>query len=610
MSYPTPSDYQEAVQDPANAFADAELQNATPRENVLGLPQPITGAFAAVFPMTTESGIRYAAKCFLSDVPRQQRRYAAVSEHLASASLRWTVPFDYQPRGIRVNGTAYPLLKMQWARGSSLNRFVEKHLDEPSLLLALAGEWVQMCRDLEANNIAHGDLQHGNVQVERDDGVDIRLVDYDTMYVPALSGGTSTEVGHRNYQHPDRTDEDFGPALDRFSALAIYTGICACAERPELWQAYNSGENLLFRDGDFYDPDASPLFRDILAVDALAPLAEALRTACYVEPESVPPLSAVVDGQASFDNASVQRSRRDRDDARPKARRDTFEWWWALALCLALAACIGVGVWTRPVIGAMGAVACIVAAVAAAGMRYQRRPAVRRDRRLVREADRITRLIDNIRRQITSLEAKREEVLASVDRQREDRLQEIREEVIYDHLKHHFIGELRGVEGMTHKHVVWLKSANIRTAYEATQSRVADIRRLSDQTKARIAMWRATLLREAEDEMPDELSPAEERRLRRYVEHRVSDMDAEIRRAKEKIEVQSTEREEINARREALPGLSFGRYLGYLLFLASPPARLEAPPAPPAPSKKTGEANAEALSEPVSSDAPWWQQET
>ena len=426
------------------------------------------------------------------------------------------------------------------------------------------------------------------------------------MYVPALAGETSAEVGHRNYQHPDRTEDDFGPTLDRFSALAIYTGLRACAERPELWQAYDSGENMLFRDGDFYEPDASPLFRDVREVDVLRPFAEALRTACYVEPEAVPPLSDVRAGRDAFKGILVQPKRPDRSH-RPGVKRSTFESAWAPATLAAGATSVVLGALTAPVIGAMVAAASVVTALAAAGLRYRQQPAVRRDRRLARESDRISKLIQNIRRQITSLEKKRDEVLSSVDEQRTERLQEIREEVIYNHLKHHFIGELRDVEGLTHKHVVRLKSANIRTAYEATRSRIRELRRMSDETQARIAMWRAALIREAEDDMPDELSPAEERRLRRYVEHRVSDIDAEIHRAKEKIEVQSTEREEIEKRREALPGLSWGDYLAFLLYMGSRPSRKEAPPAPVSPQSSVGKETVRSLPDPVTSDGPWWQ---
>ncbi|PEN12968.1 hypothetical protein CRI94_12065 [Longibacter salinarum] len=606
MSYPTPSDYQEAVQDPESAFHDPELQTASPRENVLGLPQPITGAFAAVFPMTTDIGVRYAAKCFLSEVPNQQRRYAAVSEHLSSVDLPWTVAFDYQRRGIDVNGSTYPVLKMEWAEGAGLNRFVDRHINEPDVLLSLADRWLDVSRDLEKAEIAHGDLQHGNIRVVDEDGdVVIRLVDYDTMYVPALSGRISAEVGHRNYQHPDRTEQDFGPGIDRFSALVIYAGLQACAARPELWQAYDTGENLLFRDGDFYDPDSSPLLNELRGIEHMAPLVESLRTACYVEPEDVPSLDDIVHGEASFSGVTARSRSRDRA-ADPVAQRDTVERLWAPGVVLALVLAVALGIGLSMTMGAVMTASIVVVSGAAAWLRYRRHPVVRRNRRLTREAERISRLIQNVRRQIASLQLRREEVLDSVDDRRAERLNELREEVIYDHLKYHFVGELRDIEGLTHKHVVRLKSANIRTAYEATEKRVGQLRGLADATRARIAMWRATLIRQAEEEMPDELSPAEERRLRRYVEHRVEDIDAEIRRAEEKIEVQSTEHEAVEERRSDLAPLSFGRYLAWLLYLVTLPERTRH-----APSRETTSAaqkNAARLPEPAASDGPWWEQ--
>ena len=228
--YPTPSDYQQALQTPDVAFADSKLRGATPRTNALGLPQPITGSFAAVFPMTTETGTRYAVKCFLTAEPAQQARYEAVADALDTVDHDAFVEFGYQPEGITVAGDPYPLLKMEWAEGTTLNRFVEAHLDQPEVLDRLAEAWADLMADLEAMDLAHGDLQHGNVLVETaGEALRLRLVDYDTMYVPALEGRESAEVGHRNYQHPDRTEDDFGPHLDRFAGLEI--GRASCRER-------------------------------------------------------------------------------------------------------------------------------------------------------------------------------------------------------------------------------------------------------------------------------------------------------------------------------------------------------------------------------------------
>ena len=80
--------------------------------------------------------------------------------------------------------------------------------------------------ELRAANIAHGDLQHGNVVVVGDQ---LRLLDYDGMFVPALANKQSNECGHRNYQLPKRSRWDYGPHLDHFSAWVIYVSLVAVA---------------------------------------------------------------------------------------------------------------------------------------------------------------------------------------------------------------------------------------------------------------------------------------------------------------------------------------------------------------------------------------------
>ena len=596
---PTPSEYQEAVQFPETAFVDPELQHAEPDTNVLGLPQPITGAFAAVFPMTTETGQRIAAKCFLSDADGQAAHYAAVADHLEAADLDATVGFDFQSPGIRVGGTAHPLLKMEWGEGVPLNRFVEAHLDAPETLTALADAWADLVDALEAHDVAHGDLQHGNVLARVDDGEPrLCLVDYDTMYVPALQGKRSLEVGHRNYQHPDRTDADFGPYLDRFAALAIFVALHACARQPALWDRYDTGENLLFRDADFYAPDDSPLMADLSGLNDLRPLVEALRRACYVPPEDVPPLRNVREGTAPTEPPVTAR-RADRTAPVPRTRFAQAFLPGVLVLVAALATLVWMG---HPVVALGGAVVSVLGLGWLVQQRYHALPLVRRRRRLAQEADRFARLVATLRREIESLNEQRHEVLDSVEERREQRLDELQDEALYDDLKHHFVGEARDVDGIRHKHIVRLKAANIRTAYEATPERLASVRMLGEKTTARLRQWRAALVRQYEDDVPTSLSPAEERRLQRYVQHRVEDIDAQIDRAREKIEVHTVEREDAEARADDLPGLSFGRYVRYLLRLddlpVHPAQQRSAPSSVPSQSP---------LPAPAADDRPWWQ---
>lgn len=604
--YPTPSDYQEALQAPSAAFADPELQGATPRTNALGLPQPITGSFAAVFPVTTEAGARYAVKCFLTEVPEQRARYEAVAGALGEIDHDAFVAFEYQPEGIRVEGTTYPLLKMEWAEGTALNRFVEAHLDRPDVLDRLAQAWADLMADLEAMDLAHGDLQHGNVLVEpRGDALHIHLVDYDTMYVPALEGRSSAEVGHRNFQHPDRTDADFGPSLDRFAGLVIYTALRASTVRPGLWDRYDTGENLLFHDADFYAPDDSPLFDELAETEPVAELTDALQTACYVAPADVPPLGDVCEGELDPSRMSGTRSRV--REGRDVAERGPFAQAFLPAAITVVLTAIGLAVAGWP----LGALAVLVVGSGGGGgmaaARYRYLSVVRRRRRLEQEAERFTEAIRELEREVDSLQEKREDLLDSMASRREARLREVQEEALHDRLKHHFVGEVRNVEGLAHRHVVRLKAAGIRTASEITPDALDSVRRISDRARARIQMWRAALEEKYADEVPDALSPAQERRLQRHIQHRIEDLNAQLARTREKIQAQSVERERVRERLDDMPEMTTGRYLRYLLRLDTLPSRTGGPPVPePATEAEAQDEKRAPVPEPINDDRSWW----
>lgn len=92
---------------------------------------------------------------------------------------------------------------------------------------------------------------------------DLRLIDYDGMWVPALGGEEGNETGHPDYQDPRRTQKDFHAAIDEFSDAVIQIAICALTRDGSLWAKYNNGDNLLFRRRDFLDTQSSPLIADL-----------------------------------------------------------------------------------------------------------------------------------------------------------------------------------------------------------------------------------------------------------------------------------------------------------------------------------------------------------
>lgn len=289
MPWPTPQEYNEAIQNLAQNVVDRELRAGSAEVTALGLPRPITGNFASVYRISCTSR-DFAVRCFWREYADIPERYAAISRHLAAARLPYTVGFDYQEQGIRIRGSWFPLLKMEWVRGALLDEYVRSHLQDPAALRELAAEWVEMIGALERNGIAHGDLQHGNVLVT-DAG--LKLVDYDAMYVPALAGRGSHEVGHQHYQHPQRTGDHFGPRTDRFSAWVVYLSLCVLATVPDLWNELRGGDEcLLFRRHDFLNPQSSDALRFVLERGdvRLQSLARSFVRAIAQPPERTPPL--------------------------------------------------------------------------------------------------------------------------------------------------------------------------------------------------------------------------------------------------------------------------------------------------------------------------------
>ncbi|WP_222429990.1 lipopolysaccharide core heptose(II) kinase RfaY [Paenibacillus cremeus] len=231
-----------------------------------GLPRPISGSFASVYKIKCGK-TEWAVRCFTSNVKDQKVRYDAISSHLSSVHLPYFVPFEYLSEGIKINGDWFPIVKMQWVEGESLLHYIERNLDNVVILKNLANKWIKMIHELHMANMAHGDLQHGNILIQNDE---IILIDYDGMYVPGLTGLKSNELGHRNYQHPGRDEDHFGAYVDNFSAWVIWISILALSSDASVLNSLNVGEgeeSLLFRQQDFVSPGTSRAFEFLELVD-------------------------------------------------------------------------------------------------------------------------------------------------------------------------------------------------------------------------------------------------------------------------------------------------------------------------------------------------------
>jgi formylglycine-generating enzyme required for sulfatase activity len=301
VSWPSGKDYCEAVQNLRAVAGDEELRAGQPKCDASGYPLVWHGGFADVYRIDCPSGNTCAMKCFTCDVADRQRRYREIAAHLKRVQLPFTVDFEYLQRGLRIRGEWFPVVKMQWVEGRTLNRFIEESLDDPKTLRQLLGLWPKLARQLRENQIAHADIQHGNVLLTP---LGLQLIDYDGMYVPALADVPSGELGHGAYQHPWRAKQNiYNADVDRFSHLAIDATIrCLIVGRRGLWRRLNNNDPdaLLFRKTDFENPADSAVFRALWNMDDAQARAMVgrLALACAQPPEQSPWLDEVaVDGR-------------------------------------------------------------------------------------------------------------------------------------------------------------------------------------------------------------------------------------------------------------------------------------------------------------------------
>lgn len=278
-AWPTGTEYSEAVQNPDVAFLPEDLKHAHFETAMLGLPAAATGQNAIVF----RAGIDdrpFAIRCFTTPAAEGQRRYEALHEHVSAVGAQALAQAWWTSDGIRVRERVWPVVRMEWVDGAPLHRWVETRLGEDQALRRMADDWHRLAVELRQARIAHGDLQHGNVLVEPDDR--LRLIDFDGVWVPGLEPYPPSEIGHPNYQHPERVRTGhWDHAVDTFSALVVYLSLRALAQDTSLWE-HHTGENLIFTAGDFKAPRRTPLWSRLGAVpdSDVSDLTDLLAAAC------------------------------------------------------------------------------------------------------------------------------------------------------------------------------------------------------------------------------------------------------------------------------------------------------------------------------------------
>jgi hypothetical protein len=298
MNYPSIGEYNQVIQKRGgNCFRSLNGINPIPsRTTPIKVYLFGSGAFAAVFKGSI-NGNTYAIRCFLSAENETIERYKRICKYVSQLNSTWKTECEFIDNEITVNGRTYPVLKMEWINGVLINEFVSQNLSNNNVLSELQNKLISISEDLEKNKVGHGDLQCGNIVISGySSNFQVKLIDYDGMYVPELAFKKSIEKGRSEFQHPKRTLNNFNPEMDRFSFWVMLTALEALKLDKTLWRevmqgGFNTLDNFLFTIQDFLNPNQSPLFNRLYKLNStsLNFYLETLKWLCNSEYSVIPP---------------------------------------------------------------------------------------------------------------------------------------------------------------------------------------------------------------------------------------------------------------------------------------------------------------------------------
>lgn len=268
MNYPLISEYIEAIKAAGDNFE--VLANLRPVFDDDGQPVMTSGNFAVVFKMKDiETGKFYALKCFTKEQEGRGEAYHQISEELKKVESSYLISIQFLDKEMFVDTnqtseTEFPVLLMDWIEGKPLDIYLRENLSNKYIIESLLANFYVLAKWLVSQPFAHGDLKPDNILVINDGT--LVLVDYDGMFVPAMKGQKSREIGSPDFCHPLRNEEFFDEHIDDFSILSILLSLSIVFANKDYLAKYGAEDRLLFSNNDYANIQESIVFRDIPSV--------------------------------------------------------------------------------------------------------------------------------------------------------------------------------------------------------------------------------------------------------------------------------------------------------------------------------------------------------
>lgn len=137
----------------------------------------------------------------------------------------------YYPKELLINAsdTEWGLADVvlcEWHEGVSLQNRIEAWRNNTTKISALSQMFEEQALSLLNERWAHGDLKPENIILSQDG---LHLIDFDAMYREGFSIDDCVEIGTQQFQHPLRSQHNFGKEIDDYPIALITTVLAALA---------------------------------------------------------------------------------------------------------------------------------------------------------------------------------------------------------------------------------------------------------------------------------------------------------------------------------------------------------------------------------------------
>ena len=148
MQYPSIAEYVSAVKYASDNFATLNSLELVLKPD--GSPIMSVGNFAVVFKMKDRnSGKFYAVKCFFREQEGREEAYRKIADELEYVNSNFITSVKYLDKELFVdsnatNETEFPILIMDWIEGETLDKYIQKQINNPYKLSILAYQFSRL----------------------------------------------------------------------------------------------------------------------------------------------------------------------------------------------------------------------------------------------------------------------------------------------------------------------------------------------------------------------------------------------------------------------------------------------------------------------------------